>query len=124
MQPYMLFGYRALNEQPLLVRLRPAAGIERIVVIAESTKQFVCKSVRPDFTFNFFVSTYQYFLEIGSRNSRKLSRSIQDFNLHDEITPSDSNARFIVFLCFLLWHQPTASVNVILYTEDRNVAPS
>ena len=65
MQPYMLFGYRVLNEQPLLVRLRPAAGIERIVVIAESTKQFVCKSVRPDFTFNFFVSTYQYFL--GSR---------------------------------------------------------
>ena len=36
-----LFGYLALNEQPLLARLRPAGGTERIVVIAESTKQFV-----------------------------------------------------------------------------------
>ena len=36
---YMLFGYLALNEQPLLARFRPAgAGTERIVVIAESTK--------------------------------------------------------------------------------------
>ena len=50
----MLFGYLALNEQPLLARLRPAGGTERIVVIAESTKQFVlCKSFRPDFNFNF-----------------------------------------------------------------------
>ena len=32
---YMLFGYLALNEQPLLARLRPAGGTERIVVIAE-----------------------------------------------------------------------------------------
>ena len=48
---YMLFGYLALNEQPLLARLRPAGGTERIVVIAESTKQFVlCQSIRPDFT--------------------------------------------------------------------------
>ena len=51
---YMLFGYLALNEQPLLARLRPAGGTERIVVIAESTKQFVlCKSFRPDFTLTF-----------------------------------------------------------------------
>ena len=51
---YMLFGYLALNEQPLLVRLRPAGGTERIVVIPESTKQFVhCKSFRPDFTLTF-----------------------------------------------------------------------
>ena len=50
----MLFGYLALNEQPLLARLRPAGGTERIVVIAESTKQFVlCKSFRPDFTLTF-----------------------------------------------------------------------
>ena len=50
----MLFGYLALNEQPLLARLRPAGGRERIVVIAESTKQFVlCKSFRPDFTLTF-----------------------------------------------------------------------
>ena len=42
----MLFGYLALNEQPLLARLRPAGGTERIVVIAESTKQFVlCKNI-------------------------------------------------------------------------------
>ena len=47
-------GYLALNEQPLLARLRPSGGIERIVVIAESTKQFVlCKSFRPDFTLTF-----------------------------------------------------------------------
>ena len=47
----ILFGYLALNEQPLLARLRPAGGTERIVVIAESTKQFVlCLSFRPDFT--------------------------------------------------------------------------
>ena len=51
---YMLFGYLALNEQPLLARLRPAGGTERIVVIAESTKQFVlCKSIRTDFTLTF-----------------------------------------------------------------------
>ena len=51
---YMLFGYLALNEQPLLARLRPAGGTERIVVIAESTKQFVlCKSIQPDFTLTF-----------------------------------------------------------------------
>ena len=35
---YVLFGYLALNKQPLLARLRPAGGTERIVVIAESTK--------------------------------------------------------------------------------------
>ena len=51
---YMLFGYLALNEQALLARLRPAAVTERIVVIAESTKQFVLsKSIRPDFTLTF-----------------------------------------------------------------------
>ena len=50
----MLFGYSALNEQPLLARLRPAGGTEHIVFIAESTKQFVlCKSFRPDFTLTF-----------------------------------------------------------------------
>ena len=50
----MLFGYLALNEQPLLARLRPAGGTEHIVFIAESTKQFVlCKSFRPDFTLTF-----------------------------------------------------------------------
>ena len=50
----MLFGYLALNEHPLLARLRSAGGRERIVVIAESTKQFVlCKSFRPDFTLTF-----------------------------------------------------------------------
>ena len=50
----MLFGYLALNEQALLARLRPAAVTERIVVIAESTKQFVLsKSIRPDFTLTF-----------------------------------------------------------------------
>ena len=31
---YVLFSYMALNEQPLLARLRPAGGTERIVVIA------------------------------------------------------------------------------------------
>ena len=47
-----LFGYLALNERPLLARLRPAGVTERIVVIAESSKQFVlCKSIQPDFTF-------------------------------------------------------------------------
>ena len=51
---YVLFGYLALNEQPLLARLRPAGVTERIVVIAESTKQFVLsKSIRPRFTLTF-----------------------------------------------------------------------
>ena len=50
----MLFGYLALNEEPLLVRLRPASVKERIVVIAESMKQFIlCKSNQPDFTLTF-----------------------------------------------------------------------
>ena len=51
---YSLSGYLALNEQPLLARLRPAGGTKRIVVIAESTKQFVlCKSFWPDFALTF-----------------------------------------------------------------------
>ena len=51
---YRLSGYLALYEQSLLTRLRPAGGTKRIVVIAESTKQFVlCKSFRPDFTLTF-----------------------------------------------------------------------
>ena len=103
----MLFGYLALNEQPLLARLRPAGGTKRIVVIAESMKQFVlCKSFRPDFTLTFrYYILVLFGVEIGSRNYRKLSRSIEDFGLPDkpyhlagsEIAPSDSNARFIVF---------------------------
>ena len=95
----MLFGYQALNEQPLLARLRPAGVTERIVDMAESTKQFVlCKSIRPDFTLTFRLHIPVLFeVEIGSRNHRKLSRSIEDFGLHDEIAPSDSNAKFIVF---------------------------
>ena len=94
---YTLFGYLALNEQPLLARLRPAGGTERIVVIA--TKQFVlCKSIWPDFTLTFRWHIPVLFdVKIGSRNHRKLSRSIEDFGLHDEIAPSNSNATFIVF---------------------------
>ena len=43
----------ALNEQPLLARLRPAGGKERIAVIGESTEKFVlCRSIRPDFDLN------------------------------------------------------------------------
>ena len=93
---HLLFGYLALNEQPLLARLRPAGGTERIVVIAESTKQFVlCKSFRPDFTLTFRSHILVLFgVEIGSRNCRQLSRSIEDFGLHDKIALSDSNARF------------------------------
>ena len=50
---YVLFGYLALNEQPLLARLRPAGGKERIAVIGESTEKFVlCRSIRPDFDLN------------------------------------------------------------------------
>ena len=96
---YILFGYQALNEQPLLARLRPAGVTERIVVIAESTKQFVlCKSIQPDFTLTFCLQVPVLFgVEIGSRNYRKLSWSIEDFSLYDEIAPSGSNARFIVF---------------------------
>ena len=75
---YMLFGYQALNKQPLLARLRPAGVTERIVDMAESTKQFVlCKSIRPDFTLTFRLHIPVLFrVEIGSRNYRKLSRSI------------------------------------------------
>ena len=75
---YMLFGYLALNEQPLLARLRPTGVTERIVDIAESTKQFVlCKSIRADFTLTFRLHIPVLFgVEIGSRNYRKLSRSI------------------------------------------------
>ena len=71
----MLFGYLALNEQPLFARLRPAGGTERIVVIAESTKQFVlCKGVRPDFTLNFLKHIPVLFgVEIGSHNHRNRS---------------------------------------------------
>ena len=74
---YMLFGYQALNEQPLLARLRPAGVTERNVDIAEWTKQFVlCKSIRPDFTLTFRLHIPVLFgVEIGSRNYRKLSRS-------------------------------------------------
>ena len=74
----MLFGYQALNEQPLLARLRPAGVTERIVDIAESTKQLVlCKSIRPDFTLTFHLHIPVLFgVETGSRNYRKLSRSI------------------------------------------------
>ena len=95
----MLFGYLALNKKPLLARLRPAGGTEGIVVIAELTKQFVlCKSFRPDFPLTFHKHIPGLFgVEIGSRNCRKLSRSIEDFSLHDKITPSDFNARFLVF---------------------------
>ena len=95
----MLFGYLALNEQPLLARLRPAGGTERIVVIAESTKQFVlCKSFRSDFTLTFRKHIPGLIgVEIGSRNYRKLSRSIEVFSLHDKIAPSDFNAILIVF---------------------------
>ena len=96
---YMLFGYLALNEQPLLARLRPAGGTKRIVVIAESMKQFVlCKSFRPDFTLTFrYYILVLFGVEIGSRNYRKLSQSIEVFGLHEKIVPSDSNARFIEF---------------------------
>ena len=95
----MLFGYLVLNEQALLARIRPAGETESIVVIAESMKQFVlCKSIRPDFTLTFRLHIPVLFeVEIGSRNHRKLSRSIEDFGLHDEIAPSDSNATFIGF---------------------------
>ena len=97
---YMLFGYLASNKQPLLAHLRPAGGTDRIVVIVELTKQFVlCKSFWPDFTSTFCKHILVLFgVEIGSCNYRKLSWSIKDFSLHDEITPSNSNARFIVFL--------------------------
>ena len=73
---------------------------ERIVVIAESTKQFVLsKNIRPDFTLTFRYHIPVLFgVEIGSRNYRKLSRSIEDFDLYGEIALSDSNARFIVFV--------------------------
>ena len=73
---------------------------ERIVDIAEWTKQFVlCKSIRPDFTLTFRLHIPVFFgVEIGSRNYRKLSRSIEDFDLYGEIALSDSNARFIVFV--------------------------
>ena len=52
---YVLFGYLALNKQPLLARLRPAGVTERIVVIAESTKTIRSfqKYFWPDFTLTF-----------------------------------------------------------------------
>ena len=63
----MLFGYQALNEQPLLARLRPAGVTELIVD----------KSIRPDFTLTFRLHIPVLFgVETGSRNYRKLSRSI------------------------------------------------
>ena len=37
-----------------------------------------------------------HMVEIVCRNSRKLSRSMEDFGLHDKIAPSDSVPRFIV----------------------------
>ena len=45
-----------------------------------------------------------HMVEIVPRNSRKLSRSMEDFGLQDEIAPSDSGPRFIVVsqLKFLL----------------------
>ena len=98
----MLFGYLALNEQPLLARLRPAGGTERIVVIAESTKQFVlCKSFRPDFTLTFRWHIPGLFgVEIGSRNYRKLSRSID----RSKTSASTIRSRQVIlmpdFLCF------------------------
>ena len=51
-----------------------------------------------DFTLTFRSPIAVLFgVEIGSRNYRKLSRSIEDFGLHDKIAPSDFNARFLVF---------------------------
>ena len=45
-----------------------------------------------------------HMVKIISRNSRKLSRSMEDFGVQDEIAPSDSGPRFIVVsqLKFLL----------------------
>ena len=83
--------YFVLNKQPLFARLKPAGGTKRIAVIGKSTKHFgLCKSIRPDSTKTFFQHIPLLFeVEIESRNSRKLSLSIEDFGLHDEIAPSD-----------------------------------
>ena len=105
----MLFGYLTLNEHPLLARLRSAGGRERIVVIAESTEQFVlCKSFSP-------FSTYQYFLGStldpitikSSADRSKTSASI--IRSHQVISMPD-------FLCFRNWNSSIDAVLIIRWT--------
>ena len=111
---YTLFGYLALNEQPLLARLRPAGGTERILVIAESTKQFVlCKSIWPDFTL--FVSTYQYFLR-----SRLDPVTIESSADRSKTSASMMRSRQVIpmqhLLCFRNWNSSIAEVLIIRWS--------
>ena len=79
--------------------LETSGGTVGIAVIRESTKHLVpCQSIQPDSTLTFcYHIPVLVGVKIGSYNSRKLSRWIEDFSLSDEIVPSDSDPRFVVF---------------------------